>query len=171
MAAPNEYYDSTQRYHSRHYEEEHGYNRQTNPISNPRYSYAAPPPGPPPNRYGHNSFADESENEAYLAGGRIDHGEEYAENIPLKANADMQPGGAPPMGYPPQPPPQPPSSQPGGHGFTGRGRVRGRGRFLGGRIPWVTYLLTTVQIIVFIVELVKNGEPVMRVVHISEYEC
>lgn len=26
-----------------------------------------------------------------------------------------------------------------------------------GRIPWVVYLLTTAQVIVFIVEIVKNG--------------
>lgn len=170
MAAPNEYYDSTERYHPHHNNyQEHGYNEHSNsyPTSNPRYSYAAPPPlGPPPNHYGHNnsSFADESENEPYLASGRNDNGDEYAENIPLKANADMPPpkGGwmhqqhrqDPMGGYPPQhPPPH------GGEGLTGRKRERRKGRFFDGKIPWVTYLLTSVQIIVFIVELVKNGRP------------
>lgn len=99
-------------------------------------------------RYSQNSLA--SENGAYPVGGRRDDGDQYAENIPLQ-HASPQPDWMhQPTHYPPSPGVQqiPPSA--------GRGR-RNR-RFFKKKIPWVTYTLTTAQVVVFIVELVRNGK-------------
>ena len=37
-------------------------------------------------------------------------------------------------------------------------RRRRKHPFFGGKIPWVVYTLTLIQVCVFIAELVKNGE-------------
>lgn len=126
-------------------------------ANRPTYGYGAHPDSRQ-NPYAQSSFGDESI--TYLTGGRVDNGDEYSENIPLKANADIALEAPPPprkdweqdTGYPPPPGPQrlprPPNSA----------HRKGWRRFFGRKTPWLTYLLTTIQISVFIVELVKNAQ-------------
>ncbi|BDD55267.1 hypothetical protein MPDQ_001720 [Monascus purpureus] len=96
--------------------------------------------------------------------GRVPEHDQYADDIPLKSHA--QPPNAPPPNwmqqptqYPPAPVDQPfpgPMAEAGRQGMRGRGRRR-RGCFRK-KIPWVTYILSTAQIVVFIVELVKSAQ-------------
>lgn len=112
-----------------------------------------------PDNYGHhaqysqNSFIDDSP----FVGGRNHPADQYGEDIPLKPNAQ---------------PPQPPDS----HwmndntnydagmpmdpvmGSRKRRRRTQRWGFFGKRTPWVTWLLTVVDIGVFIGELIYSGK-------------
>ncbi|RAH49872.1 rhomboid family membrane protein [Aspergillus brunneoviolaceus CBS 621.78] len=99
-----------------------------------------------------------SDQGAYAAGARLNEGEQYAENIPLKANNQYPNGHPPPANwmqqqthYPPSPDEIEPAMRPGAR------RTQKKG-FFGRKIAWVTYTLTLIQIIVFIVELVKNAQ-------------
>lgn len=100
-----------------------------------------------------------------------EHEQQYSDNIPLKSHA-ATPMPADWMHQPTHyPPPASPEGMPAGEPLGApRGR-RDKKRFWK-NFPWVTYLLTTVQIIVFIVQLVKNGmsraRPVSGV-HISAW--
>lgn len=112
----------------------------------------------------HSQHSLASDNEPYSTTtlGRNPEHDQYAEDIPLKPHAQY-PNAPPPtwMQQPTQYPPSPESQQmpdplvvPGRQGRRRRRRRRG---FFGKKIPWVTYVLTVAQIVVFIVELVKNG--------------
>lgn len=126
----------------------------------PGLGYAAPSlanrddsAAPYHNRESQQSFA--SEHPGYQTAGRVGEGDPYAENIPLKSQ--------PPYGdnrewmnsqtqYPPSP---------GGlEDARRRGPPNGRRKkgFFSKKPAWVTWTLTLVQVIVFIVELVKAGE-------------
>ncbi|KAL2864517.1 rhomboid family membrane protein [Aspergillus lucknowensis] len=103
-------------------------------------------------RYSQQSIGSESG--AYIAGGRINENDQYAENIPLKspgpyANEPPQNNWMhQPTHYAPEPgmmEPQPPHTR----------RKKG---FFHKKIAYVTYILTLAQIIVFIVELVRSGQ-------------
>lgn len=91
------------------------------------------------------------------AGGRGNNeADQYADNIPLKSHAPY--GSSPYANEPPasymQPtrlPPSPEVIEP------QMNRTRKKKGFFQKKLPWVTYTLTTVQIVVFIVELVKMG--------------
>jgi hypothetical protein len=78
-------------------------------------------------------------------------GDQYAENIPLKSTTQNAHNTNPEwMDRPPSP-----------GGFYDNDRQnsgRKRGGFFSKKPAWVTWTLTAAQIIVFIVELVKNGE-------------
>ena len=87
-----------------------------------------------------------------MGAARGNDSEHYAENIPLKSHATPMP--AEWMQQPTHYPPSPDGGEP-----VGARRGRGKKRFCTKKLAWVTYLLTTVQIVVFIVELVKNGMP------------
>lgn len=85
----------------------------------------------------------------------MNDGDQYAENIPLKAHDEY--GNHPDWGQQTQYPPYPPSP-----GALEDRRNRGDGRkkkgFFKKKPAWATYALTAAQIIVFIVELVKAGQ-------------
>lgn len=87
-----------------------------------------------------------------MAAARGNDSEQYAENIPLKSNATPMPSDW--MQQPTHYPPSPEAAEPPG---APRGREEKKKGFFKKKLAWVTYLLTTIQIVVFIVELVKNG--------------
>lgn len=98
-------------------------------------------------RYSQNSLASDSG--AYPVAGRRDDSDQYAENIPLaNSRSDWM---HQPTNYPPSPEAQQ-NMDP-----SARGRRRRKG-FFKKKLAWVTYLFTTAQVIVFIIELVRNGK-------------
>lgn len=103
----------------------------------------------------HHSHQSLSSDPGYPMGtARGNDNEYYAENIPLKSHATPMPSEW--MQQPTHYPPSPEVGEPvGGR----RGREKKKKRFFTKKLAWVTYLLTTIQIVVFIVELVKNGIP------------
>lgn len=88
---------------------------------------------------------------------RGNEGDPYSENIPLKSHTPYAypvDANEPPAHWMQQPthyPPSPEVIEP-----DTRSRKKKKG-FFQKKLAWVTYTLTTVQIVVFIVELVKNG--------------
>lgn len=126
----------------------------------PGYGYASP------HMYNHNEQSApyhrresqqslQSENGVYPeAAGRVTDGDHYAENIPLKAQAQL--GNSPDWTHQQtQYPPPSPVGLEDRRGGVGNQRKRGCFRK---KPAWMTYLLTTIQITVFIVELVKSGK-------------
>jgi len=90
--------------------------------------------------------------------GRLDGGGNYADDIPLRDHPATPAKDSPNIStdhvYDADPTIQAASLEEGRKGNGGSGL----GRFgVKGRIAWVTYLLTTIQVIVFIVEIIKNG--------------
>ncbi|GAQ40283.1 hypothetical protein AtubIFM55763_003318 [Aspergillus tubingensis] len=105
----------------------------------------------------HHSQQSLGSDQAYAAGGRLND-EPYSENIPLKSN--QYANGSPPPNWMHQPThysPTPEDIEPPVAPTARRNRNRKKG-FFQKKIPWVTYAFTLVQIIVFIVELVKNAQ-------------
>lgn len=102
------------------------------------------------NRDSQQSFT--SDNGQHQAAGRVGEGDHFPENIPLKANTQY--GNNPEWMHQQT---QYPSS-PGGLEVAHQRDSRKKKGFFSKKIAWVTYILTLAQIIVFIVELVKNGE-------------
>ncbi|KAJ5558456.1 hypothetical protein N7461_002428 [Penicillium sp. DV-2018c] len=93
-----------------------------------------------------------SDNGQYQTAGRTTEGDNYSENIPLKTNAQY--GNNPDwMAQQTQYPPSP-----GGIEDSRPRNSRKRKGFFSKKIAWVTYILTLAQIIVFIIELVKNAQ-------------
>ncbi|KAJ5782523.1 Peptidase S54 rhomboid [Penicillium paradoxum] len=108
------------------------------------------PSNPYHNRESQQSFA--SDNGHYQAAGRPAEGDHYAENIPLKTNTQY--GNNPDwMRQQTQYPPSP-----GGLEDSRPRDIRKKKGFFKKKIAWVTYILTLAQIVVFIVELVKNAQ-------------
>lgn len=83
--------------------------------------------------------------------------DQYADDIPLKSNARHS-GQAPWMHENTQYPSSPESQRlpPLDNSSTNQGRSRGN-KIFKKKIPWVVYVNTLAQIIVFIVQLVRNG--------------
>ncbi|OGE55564.1 hypothetical protein PENARI_c004G01684 [Penicillium arizonense] len=107
------------------------------------------PSAPYHNRESQQSFV--SDNGQYQTAGRVTEGDHYSENIPLKAQTQY--GNNPDwMRQQTQYPPSPGALE---DSRRGDGRKKG---FFKKKIAWVTYILTLAQIIVFIVELVKNAQ-------------
>ncbi|KAJ5800271.1 uncharacterized protein N7518_002339 [Penicillium psychrosexuale] len=126
------------------------------PHTAPGLGYASPvynhddPSAPYHNRESQQSFA--SDNGHYQTAGRATEGDNYAENIPLKTNAQY--GNNPDwMRQQTQYPPSP-----GGLEDSRQRDSRKKKGFFSKKIAWVTYILTLAQIIVFIIELVKNAQ-------------
>ncbi|KAJ5178391.1 uncharacterized protein N7500_001090 [Penicillium coprophilum] len=116
------------------------------PPTAPGFGYASPsynnhsdPAAPYHNRESQQSIA--SENGHYQAAGRVADGDNYAENIPLKTNTQRIT-----------------LRHQGGIEDSRQRDSRKKIGFFSKKIAWVTYLLTLAQIIVFIVELVKNAQ-------------
>lgn len=95
-----------------------------------------------------------SDHSAYPTAARVNENDYYSENIPLKSHAPYANG--PQEGWMRQPTHYPPSPEVVEPPVDGRGRRKKKG-FFKKKLAWVTYTLTLVQIVVFIVELVKNG--------------
>lgn len=130
-----------------------------------------PTPGPLPTAYGPTSpvpspspydtrYSVASDHD-YPAGGRLQGGDQYTDDIPLKPNAPPAAGRPEWMDADTRYSPEP------NHGAvplhdpleeTGKRRKRARKGFWGKKIPWVVYLTSVVQVAVFIAEIVKNGE-------------
>jgi len=110
------------------------------------------PSSPYDHRHSQNSFI--SDNPYDPVGGGHHGGEQYAEDIPLKPNAQQPPQVQEPnwmhqnTQYSPEVPLSPRADA--------RGRRRRQG-FFKRKIAWVTYLLTVIDIGVFIGELIRNG--------------
>ncbi|KAG0158286.1 hypothetical protein PDIDSM_5799 [Penicillium digitatum] len=126
------------------------------PHTVPGFGYASHsynhgnPSAPYNGRESQQSFA--SDNEQYQTAGRSTEGDNYAENIPLKTNAQY--GNNPDwMRQQTQYP-----LSPGGLEESQQRGVRKKKGFFSKKIAWVTYILTLAQIIVFILELVKNAQ-------------
>lgn len=91
-------------------------------------------------------------------GGRLDPSNSYQDNIPLRDHPGLKPTDSTDHVYDaPAAPAQLEEGQ-------GRKRFSGLGRFkTKSRIPWVTYILTIIQVAVFIAEIVKNGKDTLLV--------
>src|SRR5690625_4153761 len=144
----------------------------------PRFNENNPPPPPPPstkpapiytssgsptpydgygrhpNRDSQNTLFSEPDYYSSGHGGRPYGSDQYAEDIPLKSNT-AQNGQGHWMNENTQYPPSL-ESQRLDNASIDQSRSRGR-RFFKKKIPWVVYINTLAQIIVFIVELVRNG--------------
>lgn len=120
------------------------------PGANPYVS----PHGADPYDLRHSQQSLGSDQSPYVAGGRLNDHDQYAENIPLKSQ-NQYPNGPPPGDWMQQPTHYPPPEmiEP----PVPRGGRKKKG-FFKKKIPWVTYTLTVVMIVVFIVELVKSGK-------------
>ncbi|KAJ6119784.1 hypothetical protein N7523_004064 [Penicillium sp. IBT 18751x] len=104
-----------------------------------------------PYHYRESQQSLQSDNGAYQSAGRVADGDHYSENIPLKAQ--MPYGNNPEWmhqqtRYPPSP----------GALEDRRPREHKKKGFFKKKPAWVTYILTLVQVIVFIVELVKSAQ-------------
>lgn len=135
----------------------------------PQPTWNNPPPssptpvGPYANPYEHRystyTLGDDHQqyNNNNNMGGRMSEGDQYADNIPLKPNPPQKDGRPEWMDAdthyaPAQVPQTAPLDESGNSG--GRGR---KNRFFKKKLAWVTYLTTLAQLIVFIIELVRNG--------------
>ncbi|OJD11355.1 hypothetical protein AJ78_07857 [Emergomyces pasteurianus Ep9510] len=95
--------------------------------------------------------------------GRTHGTDYYADDIPLKSNAQPTPGGRPEWidadtHYPPSPesqrvPLNPNPTARHSRGWNGKGR-----RWFRKKMPFVTYFVTLVQVVVFIAELIRSGQ-------------
>ncbi|KAJ5585045.1 uncharacterized protein N7459_004845 [Penicillium hispanicum] len=154
--AANEYYHSNipsppsydqvaggrpdQSYDAPGYGYSHGYGHNSANHNDPSVPYH--------NRESQQSLASEN---GYPAAARVTDGDQYAENIPLKAQTHNPDWMHQQTQYPPSP-----------GALEDRRRPRGGGRrkqgFFRQKPAWMTYTLTLVQVIVFIVELVKAAQ-------------
>lgn len=94
------------------------------------------------------------------AQGGLHENDQYADNIPLKSNAQKVPGQDDWLAQNTQYPPSPEAQRP--PPLDDRKRRRAAGWF-SGKIPWFVYFVTLVQISVFIAEIVKNGKSIICV--------
>ncbi|PYH94137.1 DHHC zinc finger membrane protein [Aspergillus ellipticus CBS 707.79] len=108
----------------------------------------------PPLHYSQQSLG--SDQSAYAAGGRLDDSNHYAENIPLKSNQYTI--GPPPPNWMHQPTHYSPSPEAIEPPVARPSRQKKKKGFFQKKIAWVTYTFTLIQIIVFIVELVRNAQ-------------
>ncbi|KAJ5894659.1 hypothetical protein N7495_006350 [Penicillium taxi] len=130
------------------------------PSTTPSYGYANQntpahdPLAPYHTRHSDQSFISDT---GYPVAGRVSNGDHYSENIPLKANNQFENNNPEWMHDQTRYPPYPPVA-----GAQQRGRSGPGNRKLGGffrkKPAWMTWLLTIVQIVVFIVELVKSAQ-------------
>ncbi|KAH3200391.1 rhomboidmembrane protein [Aspergillus fumigatus] len=129
----------------------HGY------TSHSGHPYATADYSSPENRHSQHSIASD-QGGPYVAGGRFSEADYYSDNIPLKAHS-QDPNGSPQpnwMQHPTQYAPDPSAMEPAGPPVAVTRRQK-KGIFKK-KIAWVTYTLTLAQVIVFIVELVKNAQ-------------
>ncbi|ERF68682.1 hypothetical protein EPUS_05743 [Endocarpon pusillum Z07020] len=92
-----------------------------------------------------------------VVGGALNDDRQYADNIPLKSPQSRPYSGDPLAGQNTQYPPSPESQRP---PKSSRRREKKQGWF-SGKITWVVFAATLVQIGVFIAEIAINGSPIM----------
>ena len=104
--------------------------------------------------------SDDSGSRFYGAGGggRNNDSGHFADNIPLQPQSPVPPLGN--SGFYGKQSPTDDEPLPGPASRQQRSRQRGSGRkgWFRGKIPWVVYIFTTVQIAVFIAEITRNGK-------------
>ncbi|KAJ6164891.1 hypothetical protein N7470_003563 [Penicillium chermesinum] len=122
------------------------------PSVAPAYSYAHHDDPTAPQYFHESTQSFMSGDANYQNTGRVQAEDEYADNIPLSTKSQF--GNHP--GYMHQPTAYPVYSEPAEE--LGRGGKRRRLGFFKKKPAWVTWTLTLVQVIVFIVELVKAGQ-------------
>lgn len=105
----------------------------------------------------HSHQALASDPSAYPAAARANEHDYYSENIPLNEHEQGHYANGPPPEWMRQPTHYPPSPEMMEVPIDPEGKRKKKKGFFKKTLPWVTYLLTIVQIVVFIVELVKNG--------------
>lgn len=178
--AANDYYNSHSNPYggnSYGYDEPHHYNEPIPPpappssTKPPQISTDVSPISTTSKYYGRQNYSGghqtlgSTDNGYYMGGaGAASHeNDQYADNIPLKSKYQKQQGSDEFLGqntqyqnaqyqnsqYPPSPEAQRPLPL--------QDRPRGRKGWFSGKIPWVVYVVTVVQIAVFIAEIVKNG--------------
>lgn len=106
--------------------------------------------------YGRESQQSIQSNYQYYGGGRDYDPNPFSDDIPLKTNTQKSPSGpyaSDQSRYEPE-----------GTNTLAAEEIRSNRRpkkkgFFSGKTPWVTYVLTLIQSIVFLVELIKNGMP------------
>ncbi|PKY05571.1 putative S54 family peptidase [Aspergillus campestris IBT 28561] len=104
-------------------------------------------------RYSQQSLGSES---GHVVGGRHNEADQYSENIPLKSQDQYANDGSSPDWTKQQPMQRPPGPEM-GEPPVRAGRKQKKG-FFKKKLPWVTYTLTLIQVVVFIVELVKSAQ-------------
>ncbi len=93
-------------------------------------------------------------------GGRLEPSNSYQDDIPLRDHPGLKPNDSTDHVYDAPDPVAPARLEEG----RGPKRMSGMGMFkTKGRIPWITYILTIIQVAVFIAEIVKNGKQVLYI--------
>lgn len=96
-------------------------------------------------------------------GGRVEPTNSYQDDIPLRDHPGPKPQDSTDHVYDATYPVQPARLEEGQGQGRSQKRMSGMARFkTKGRIPWVTYILTIIQVAVFIAEIIKNGKPLLR---------
>ena len=148
--AANEYYNGSQR---------HDRPPQPPPLNKPPgLDVPSPYPaygGPYDPRTSQYTLGSEQDYSSTGVGVRPHDADQYAEDIPLKANAAHN--GRQDYDYDTHYPPSPENQRiplGGPANYSSRSKAR---RFFKGKIPWAVYVITAVQIAVFIAEIARNG--------------
>lgn len=168
--ASNDYYNSSPSHQYRH---QSSYNEQpplppTSSSKPPALYTSTSPATSPYDSYGRGHYYQNSQqtlesDTAYYEGGAgrwLQDTSQYADNIPLKAHAQKN-GSEEWMPQNSQYPPSPEGQRPPPLDATGA-RSKRRSGFFHGKIPWVVYAATLVQVSVFIAEVVRNGTFMVR---------
>jgi hypothetical protein len=165
--AANEYYTTTGASHKLSHQHHDGLPTQPSPSSTKpptslytnyqpsRASYISSPysaTGPTDSLYDHSHHSRESYHSG-VNGGSLQDERQYADNIPLKSPHPRPYSEDNLVGQNTQYPPSPESQQP---PKSNHRRKKKQGWFTG-KITWVVFLATLVQLGVFIAEIVKNG--------------
>lgn len=168
--AANDYFNGFQQDQNQHNQPPHSTptplpKPDSPPPSQPTWNNPPPssptPVGPYANPYEHRystyTLGDDHQQYNNNMGGRISEGDQYADNIPLKPNPPPKDGRPEWMDadthYAPA---QDPQTAPLDPSEVSGGKKR-KNRFFKKKLAWVTHLTTLAQLIVFIVEIVKNG--------------
>jgi hypothetical protein len=150
--AANDYYNGSQH---------DGRPSQPSPLNKPT-GLNAPSPypgygGPYDPRNSQYTLGSEQDYSSTGAGARPHDADQYADDIPLKANASHN--GRPDYDYDTHYPPSAESQRmPLNDSANYFSRTKAH-RFFKGKIPWAVYVITAVQIAVFIAEIARNGMP------------
>jgi hypothetical protein len=109
---------------------------------------------PPTNRYDSQStLGQDSRYYGKGGGGRLEPSNSYQDDIPLRDHPGLKTADSTDHVYDTAAAPAMLEEGRGKKRFSGLGRFKTKSR-----IPWVTYILTTIQVAVFIAEIVKNGK-------------
>lgn len=114
--------------------------------------------------YGRESQQSIQSNYQYHGGGRDYDPNPFSDDIPLKANTHKSPSGpyaSDQFRYEPER-----TNTLAAEETRSNRRPKKKG-FFSGKTPWVTYVLTLIQSIVFLVELIKNGMSPSILLHLT----